>query len=94
MVSKFKNEVPTDSGHPRLPMDGWSRWSDIEIFIPFSKELWRQLSRDGFAPPVIRFTPRCSFQENREILLWLKNPKDYRAKGRPIDFHSTFGRKS
>jgi len=94
MVSKFKDEVPENLEYPRLPMDGWSRWSDIKIYIPFSKELWRQKSRDGLAPPILKYGTRCSFQENSEIHLWLKNPNEYRAKGRPIDFHSTFEGKS
>lgn len=84
-MSKSKNEVNVVNAKSELPIDGFSRWADIKHIIPVSKEKWRQLSRDGFAPPIIRFGLRCSFQENREILRWLSDPLNYRAKTKGVD---------
>jgi len=84
-MSTSKNEANVVNPKSELPIDGFSRWGDIKHIIPVSKEKWRQLSRDGFAPPIIRFGLRCSFQENREILRWLSDPLSYRAKTKGVD---------
>jgi prophage regulatory protein len=63
----------------QIPLDGMSRWSDIQGNIPFSREKWRQLSKQGKAPPMIRLGPRLTFQSNREIHRWLADPIKYEA---------------
>ena len=52
-MSQSKNEVNVGNPKSELPIDGFSRWGDIKHIVPVSKEKWRQLSRDGFAPPII-----------------------------------------
>lgn len=84
-MSQSKNEVNVGNPKSELPIDGFSRWGDIKHIVPVSKEKWRQLSRDGFAPPIIRFTARCSFQKNGEILRWLSDPLSYRVNKEGVD---------
>ena len=84
-MSKSKNEVNVVNPDPGFPVDGLSRWGDIKHLIPVSREKWRQLIRDGYAPPVTRLGIRCSFQQNREILRWLSDPLSYRAKKEGVD---------
>jgi hypothetical protein len=84
-MSKSKNAVIEFEPYARLPVDGLSRWGDIKHLIPVSKEKWRQLIRDGYAPPVTRLGIRCSFQSNCEILRWLSDPLSYRAKKEGVD---------
>ena len=84
-MSKPKYELVIVDSEQKFPVDGMSRWSDIKHLIPVSKEKWRQLIRDGYAPPVTRVGIRCSFQSNREILRWLSDPLSYRAKKEGVD---------
>ena len=84
-MSKSKNAVNELDPYAGFPVDGLSRWGDIKHLIPVSKEKWRQLIRDGYAPPVTRLGIRCSFQSNREILRWLSDPLSYRAQKEGVD---------
>lgn len=74
MQRKLKTQEPE-----QIPLDGMSRWRDIANKIPVSRELWRQLSKEGKAPPILRLGSRCSFQSNREIHRWLEDPINYKA---------------
>jgi hypothetical protein len=80
-MSSFKKEAKVVAQTHELPIEGLSRWNDIKHLIPISHEKWRQLVRDGLAPPITRFGLRCSFQENREVLRWLSDPLNYSASG-------------
>ena len=84
-MSTPKNEVNAVNPDLGFPVDGLSRWGDIKHLIPVSREKWRQLIRDGYAPPVTRLGIRCSFQQNREILRWLSDPLSYRAQKEVVD---------
>ena len=84
-MSKSKNAANGVDPIQEFPVEGLSRWGDIKHLIPVSKEKWRQLIRDGYAPPVTRLGIRCSFQSNREILRWLSDPLNYRAKTEGVD---------
>lgn len=87
-MTKPKYELVVVESETKFPVDGMSRWGDIKHLIPVSKEKWRQLIRDGYAPPVTRLGIRCSFQSNREILRWLSDPLNYRAKTEGVDTSS------
>lgn len=62
-----------------LPHDGMSRFSQIKDFIPFSREKWRQLVRDGKAPQAIKLGIRCTMWRNSDLHDFLENPVDYSA---------------
>lgn len=87
-MSKSKNEVHVVDPYAGFPIEGLSRWGDIKHLIPVSREKWRQLIRDGSAPPVTRLGIRCSFQHNSEILRWLSDPLNYRANTQGVDTSS------
>jgi hypothetical protein len=71
MLSKSTNQPLT------LPMIGMSRWTQIKIFIPFSKEKFRLLSLEKKAPQPKRMGIRCTFYSNQEIHRFLEDPLNY-----------------
>ena len=74
MSQSIKEELPL------LPKIGLSRWSQIKLFIPFSKEKFRQLSLAKKAPQPIRMGIRCSFYRNEDIHRFLADPLNYFVK--------------
>lgn len=62
-----------------LPLDGFSRWSDLRTFIPLSRETVRQRELEGRFPRASRLTQRCTVWPNREIHRWIANPLTYRS---------------
>lgn len=62
-----------------LPLDGLSRWSDLKLFIPLSRETIRQRELAGRFPRHQKITQRCTVWPNREIHRWLADPVNYRA---------------
>ncbi len=62
-----------------LPLDGFSRWSDLRIFIPLSRETIRQRELEGRFPRASRLTQRCTVWPNREIHRWIADPMSYRS---------------
>ncbi|RKT98998.1 hypothetical protein C7H84_33740 [Burkholderia sp. Nafp2/4-1b] len=75
-MPKFNSSVPTPIG---LPHDGFSRWGDLRVFIPLSRETVRQREREGRFPRASRLTQRCTVWPNREIHRWMADPLNYRA---------------
>jgi len=92
--AKRSSETRKEMNIHGLPKGGCSRWGDIKHMIPVSHEKWAQMAKCGQGPPITRFGARCSFQSNDEIMAWLADPLNYRAKVKNIDFHSTFEGKS
>ncbi|WP_185723119.1 helix-turn-helix transcriptional regulator [Burkholderia stagnalis] len=62
-----------------LPLDGFSRWSDLRPFIPLSRETVRQRELEGRFPRASRLTQRCTVWSNREIHRWMADPLTYRT---------------
>lgn len=62
-----------------LPTIGKLRWHQLSPFVPVSREKWRTLSRDGKAPPSIRFGVRCTMWDAGEVHRWLADPLNYTA---------------
>lgn len=62
-----------------LPLDGMSRWRQIEPFSPFSREKFRQLVAAGKAPQPVRFSERCTAYRNRDLHLFFADPLNYRV---------------
>ncbi|CAJ0732864.1 MULTISPECIES: helix-turn-helix transcriptional regulator [Ralstonia] len=62
-----------------LPQDGVSRFTQIAAFLPFSRETWRKLVRDGKAPQPIRIGDRCTVWKNADIHAWLASPNTYQV---------------
>lgn len=60
-----------------LPQTGKLRWSQLEPFMPISRETWRRLSIEGKAPPPIRFSIRCTMWDAAEVHRWLSDPMGY-----------------
>ena len=76
-MSKDKYLLP---GPDTLPADGMSRLGQLKKFLPFSRETFRKLSRDGKAPQPIRMGVRCTFWKNSELHEFFQNPLGYRVK--------------
>lgn len=76
MVRKLTTPKPE-----QLPFDGMSRFSQLKKFLPFSREKFRQLVRDGKAPQPIRLGIRCTMWRNSELHQFLADPVGYRAGG-------------
>ncbi|WP_081070073.1 helix-turn-helix transcriptional regulator [Burkholderia cepacia] len=62
-----------------LPLDGFSRWSDLRPFVPLSRETVRQRELEGRFPRARRLTQRCTVWSNREIHRWIADPLNYRS---------------
>lgn len=75
-MSKDKYVLPAPD---TLPVDGMSRLGQLKKFLPFSRETFRKLSRDGKAQQPIRMGIRCTFYRNREIHEFLADPLNYHA---------------
>lgn len=65
--------------HDSLPRDGYSRWSELQRFIPLSRETVRLREMAGKFPRRIHLTERCAAWRNAEIHRWLTDPANYRA---------------
>ncbi|SAL19308.1 phage transcriptional regulator AlpA [Caballeronia peredens] len=83
MAAKATKTPPTDaqSAAPRvLPLDGFTRWSDLKHFVPLSHESVRQRELAGRFPKRINLgSARCVAWSNREVHKWLADPVGYRA---------------
>lgn len=66
----------------RLPLDGMSRFSQLKTYLPFSREKWRQLVRDGKAPTPIKLGIRCTMWRNAELHQFLADPLSYQVEGK------------
>ncbi|SOY56024.1 Transcriptional regulator, AlpA family [Cupriavidus taiwanensis] len=62
-----------------LPRDGYSRFKQLQPFLPVSREKWRQLTRDGRAPAPVRLGARCTVWKNSDVHEWLADPLNYKA---------------
>ncbi len=60
-----------------LPVDGMSRWNQIQPFSPFSREKFRQLVIIGKAPQPIKFSERCTAYSNKELHRFFADPLNY-----------------
>ncbi|QUP53553.1 AlpA family phage regulatory protein [Ralstonia syzygii] len=65
-----------------LPIDGQSRWAQVQHFLPFCRETARKLEREGRFPRRIRISERCSVYPNRELHRWFADPAGYTAQHR------------
>jgi prophage regulatory protein len=63
-----------------LPIDGMSRWAQIEPFSPFCREKFRQLVNAGKAPQPVRFSERCTAYSNAELHKFFADPLNYRTE--------------
>lgn len=63
-----------------LPLDGFSRWKQIEQFLPVSRETWRAMRKNGSAPKEIRLSARCVMYSNAEIHKFLADITNYKAQ--------------
>jgi prophage regulatory protein len=64
-----------------LPEIGKSRWRQFSPYCHVSKEKFRQLSKEGKAPPPERMGIRCTYFDNAELHRWLADPLGYTVKG-------------
>lgn len=63
-----------------LPSVGFSRWNQLQYFIPVSRETWRKLVKEGRAPQPQRWTERCTVYSNAEVHRWMSDPAGYQAQ--------------
>jgi prophage regulatory protein len=76
-ISPAAPAVITSPPGKALPVDGMSRWLQIEPFSPFSREKFRQLVNSGKAPQPIKFSERCTCYSNRELHKFFADPLNY-----------------
>ncbi len=70
----------SQAGGDTLPVDGFSRWNDLQRFVPMSRESVRQRELAGKFPRRQYLTKRCAVWSNREIHRWFADPLNYRAE--------------
>jgi len=80
---KQSQQVKTKQRNPRpradyLPLEGKSRWRDIEPRVPFGHETFRKLGIEGKAPPPERMGIRLTMYDNKELHKFIANPINYR----------------
>jgi prophage regulatory protein len=84
MVSKTTSMQYGGSAHlsssESLPLDGFSRWCDLRIFVPFSRETLRKRELEGRFPRRHHFSQRCAAWPNRELHRWFADPVNYCAE--------------
>nr|WP_114810821.1 AlpA family phage regulatory protein [Paraburkholderia kururiensis] len=76
----MRADTGTSQAPATLPAVGFSRWEQLQRFIPVSRETWRKLVKDGRAPQPQRWTERCTVYSNAEIHRWMEDPAAYRAE--------------
>jgi len=85
MAAKNHRATPTGvtQTNPRaLPLDGFTRWADLQQIIPLSHESVRQRELAGRFPRRVKLgSERSVGWPNREIHRWLADPANYRAEG-------------
>lgn len=75
---------PTDSAPiPKpevLPADGFTRWSGLKAFVPFSRETVRKRELEGRFPRRVHLgSERCAAWPNRALHEWFADPVNYRS---------------
>jgi len=61
-----------------LPFEGYTRWSTLRHYVPFSRETLRQYELAGHFPKRTQFSSRCAAWPNRELHRYFDNPADYK----------------
>lgn len=71
----------TPKQHPdTLPISGYSRWSQLAPYMPFSRETWRLMVKAGTAPRAHALTKRCKVYKNADVHQWFADPKNYKVE--------------
>ncbi|CAE6855171.1 hypothetical protein R75461_07669 [Paraburkholderia nemoris] len=86
MATKVVDAPSTDGAHlptsESLPLDGFSRWDDLRVFVPFSRETLRKRELEGRFPRRQHLSQRCAAWSNRELHRWFSDPVNYRSEGK------------
>ncbi len=85
MATKAATAQPTGSAPlptpEALPADGFTRWSGLKAFVPFSRETVRKREQEGRFPQRQHLgSERCAAWPNRELHKWFADPQNYRAE--------------
>ncbi|WP_429437159.1 helix-turn-helix transcriptional regulator [Paraburkholderia youngii] len=85
MRARAANPQSAGSAHrsrfESLPHNGYSRWKDLEPFVPFSRETLRKRELEGRFPRRVHISLRCCAWPNSELHRWFADPVGYRAEG-------------
>lgn len=68
---------PAELPVPTLPTIGWSKWPQIQPFLPIGRETWRKLGLAGKAPRPVKLSETCAVYRNEEVLRWIADPIGY-----------------
>ena len=71
---------PVPQPTSNLPVDGMSRWNQLKHFVPFSKETFRKMSKEGKAPMGIQITLRCTCYSNKEMHRFFEDISNYSSE--------------
>lgn len=73
-VMKQENDIEV----VRILPEGLYRWNEVKEFLPFSREKWRLLMKEGKAPALIKLSSTCAVWRGSDVLEWLADPVGYR----------------
>ncbi|AQQ19487.1 helix-turn-helix transcriptional regulator [Burkholderia cenocepacia] len=71
----FRNTAPAT-----LPLDGYTRWSDLQRFVPLCLNSITKRERAGRFPKRVKLGGYSVAWPNREIHRWFADPNGYRAQ--------------
>ena len=64
-----------------LPPEGFSRWPAVRQLVGMGRETIRQKEQRGLFPKHVSLGPRTAAWRNADLLVWLRDPENYRAAG-------------
>ncbi|MEM5326858.1 AlpA family phage regulatory protein [Paraburkholderia sp. JHI2823] len=79
MMVKPANEVATIDPAATLPAEGFSRWPTVRQLVGMGRETVRQKEQRGLFPKHVSLGPRTAAWRNADLLVWLRDPENYRA---------------
>ncbi len=81
-ISSTPATLPSSSSFPpdALPLDGYSRWNNLKIYLPFSRETLRKRELEGRFPLRIHLSQRCAAWSNRELHRYFADPVNYQTE--------------
>lgn len=72
-ISKSTETIPT------LPPAGYSRFNQIKLFFPVTREKWRTMVRQKRAPQPVVLSSKHVIYKNSEVIKFLADPVNYQA---------------
>lgn len=78
-MSVVKTRIHIQGVASELPNQGWSRIADFEHLLPYKRDLYKRLEKQGKAPQAVSFGGRIKAYRNEELIEFLKDPNGYKV---------------